>query len=125
MAEDRVAELRRLDEEVATAKTAVITAQRVALKLYASLLADEMQATGERLGMPSMEDTLQYYFGDNEMVLKSKKDTYFGQVAARAYGGSDLRAFVNVFNEELEAREVSVRLKTEDASWYSTFLTAA
>lgn len=117
---DRAEELRLLDVEIEDLQTQLRDKLAEAMKLYVSLLVDEMLKKAEELG-GNINDAVEYYFGDMRAVLMFDKTTYLGQIFYRVPNGrNSIEPFASCFNEEIKRRGATVGLHSIYGGWYGT-----
>lgn len=124
---DRVEELRLLDNHIDRLRIQLRDKSAEAMKIYVSLLVDEMLEKGEELGYAgNLNDIVSYYFGSMKLVLLSDKSTYFGQLLNRIPDGrNSIEPFASCFNEELKRRGASVGIDSIYGGWYGTSVVSA
>lgn len=124
---DRVTELRLLDNRVDRLRIELRNKSLEAMKVYVSLLVDEMLEMADELGRSDdLNSIVSYYFGSHKLVLQQDKSTHFGQLKNRVPNGrTSIEPFASCFNKELKRRGATVALYSPTGDWYGTIVVSA
>jgi hypothetical protein len=120
----RADELRLLDDDVDRLSDELHKKSLEAMRLYVSLLIDEMLDKAAELGQSDdLSSIISYYFGSHKFVLQRDKSTYFGQLHRRVPNGRiSIEPFASCFNEEVKRRGANVALHSDEGGWYGTIV---
>lgn len=123
---DRGDELLRLDHDAAKARASADEAEIASMRLFVSLVVDQMADAAEHWGAGGLDGVLPIYFGSARVRFMADKRSYFGQVKDRVGPhNQDLEPFKTCFNDELESRGSIYRLDVVAPGWNGAILVSA